>query len=87
VSGSFFDTLGIRPALGRLIIDADDSVGCTAPGAVLSHGFWRREYGGKPSAIGDTILLDGHRFDIIGVAPEGFFGVDVGRSFDVALPI
>jgi predicted permease len=87
VSGSFFDTLGVRPALGRLIVEGDDSAGCTAPGVVLSHGFWRREYGGRQSAIGDTILLDGHRFDIIGVTPEEFFGVDVGRTFDVALPI
>jgi predicted permease len=87
VSGSFFDTLGVRPALGRLITERDDSAGCAAPAVVLSHGFWRREYGGRPSALGETILLDGHRFDIVGVAREGFFGVDVGRSFDVALPL
>ena len=87
VSGSFFDTLGLRPAFGRLITESDDVDGCAAPGAVLSHGFWRREYGARPPAVGDTILLDGHRFDIIGVAPDGFFGVDVGRSFDVAIPL
>ena len=87
VSGNFFETLGVQPALGRLISPADDVRGCGAPGVVISHGFWQRHYGGSPSVVGQTILLDGHRFDIIGVARKGFFGVDVGRSFDVALPV
>ena len=87
VSGSFFDTLGITPAQGRLLGRTDDVRGCSAPGAVLSHAFWRREYGTDPAAVGRTILLDGHRFEIVGVAAEGFFGVDVGRSFDIALPL
>jgi predicted permease len=87
VSGSFFSTLGVRPALGRLIQPDDDVRGCSGPGVVLSHAFWRRQYGSNPSVVGQTILLDGHRFDIIGVAREGFFGVEVGRSFDVAVPL
>jgi hypothetical protein len=87
VSGTFFETLGVRPAVGRLIGPADDVRGCTAPGAVIRHGFWQRQYGGNPAVVGQTILLDGHRFDIVGVSGERFFGVDVGRSFDVALPV
>ena len=87
VSGTFFDTLGVRPMLGRVLAPADDQPGCTQAGAVLGYAFWRREYGGNPTAVGRTILLDGHRFDIIGVAPPAFFGVDVGRTFDVALPL
>ena len=87
VSGSYFETLGVQPAIGRLIGPGDDVRGCSAPGAVISHGFWQRHYGGSPSVIGQTILLDGHRFDIIGVSRERFFGVDVGRSFDVVLPL
>jgi predicted permease len=87
VTGSFFGTLGVQPAIGRLIEPADDVRGCSAPGAVLSHGFWHRQYGANPSVVGQTILLDGHRFDIIGVARDRFFGVDVGRTFDVALPL
>lgn len=87
VSGSFFNTLGVQPALGRLIAPADDVRGCGTPGVVLSEAFWRREYGGDPRALERTILLDGLRFDIIGITPASFFGVEVGRSFDVALPL
>jgi putative ABC transport system permease protein len=87
VSGSFFETLGVRAAHGRVLSTADDVRGCGTPGVVVSDGFWRREYGGDPGAVGRTVLLDGQRFDIIGVTAPGFFGVEVGRSFDVALPL
>lgn len=87
VSGSFFPTLGVEPAVGRLIATSDDVGGCGSPGVVISHAFWQRQYGANPGAIGRTILLDGHRFDIIGVAEERFTGVEVGRAFDVALPL
>ena len=87
VSGDFFSTLGVRPAAGRLLAPADDRRGCAAPGVVLGDAFWRREFGGDPSAVGRPMLLDGHRFDIVGVASAGFYGVDVGRAFDVAVPI
>jgi putative ABC transport system permease protein len=87
VSGDFFSTLGVHALLGRALTPADDVKGCAAPGAVVSYAFWQREYGGAPSAIGRSILLEGHRFDIVGVTPATFYGVDVGRTFDVALPI
>jgi putative ABC transport system permease protein len=87
VSGSFFGTLGVGAAHGRLISPADDVRGCAAPGAVLSHAFWQREYHADRSVVGRTLLLDGRRFDIVGVSAAGFSGVEVGRSFDVALPI
>jgi predicted permease len=86
VSGNFFSTLGVRPAAGRLLAPSDDVKGC-APAVVLGHPFWQREYGGDPSVVGRSILLDGHRFDIVGVASSEFYGVDVGRVFDVAVPI
>ncbi|HKR60400.1 MAG TPA: ABC transporter permease, partial [Pyrinomonadaceae bacterium] len=87
VSGEFFNTLGVAPALGRLITSADDVRGCASPGVVLSHGFWQREYGGDPNVIGRKITLTNNPFEIIGVTPETFFGMEVGQSFDVALPI
>jgi putative ABC transport system permease protein len=86
VSGNFFEVLGVRPAAGRLIAPSDDVRGCAGT-AVLGHAFWQREYGGAPSAVGSTLLLDGHRFDVIGVASPEFYGVDVGRAFEVAVPI
>ncbi|HKE18343.1 MAG TPA: ABC transporter permease [Kofleriaceae bacterium] len=87
VSGDFFSVLGIAPAAGRLLSTADDQRGCRAPGVVVSHGFWQRELGGDPAAIGRPLALDGHHVPIVGVTPASFFGPEVGRSFDVALPI
>ncbi len=86
-SGDFFSTLGVVPALGRVFSSDDDRPGCGAPGAVLGYSYWQREYGGQASAIGRRILLNRQPFEIIGVAQSGFFGVEVGRSFDVAIPV
>src|SRR5262249_58442631 len=86
-NGAFFDTLGVRPHLGRLIAPSDDRRGCAAPPVVLSYGFWQREFGGEPSAIGRTLTLERHPYEVIGVTPPRFFGLQVGRAFDVAVPI
>lgn len=85
-SGDYFRTLGVRPAAGRLITTADDRRGCAGV-AVLSYGFWQEHFGGAQSAVGSTISLDKHVFEVVGVAAPGFFGVDVGNKFDVAIPI
>jgi predicted permease len=87
VSGNFLAMLGVRPAAGRLISPQDDVKGCAQPGVVLGHAFWQRDYGGDLSVVGSTIVLDGRRLDIIGVTAPEFFGVEVGRAFDVALPV
>jgi putative ABC transport system permease protein len=87
VSGDFFTTLGITPFLGRLIAPADDRRGCQSPVAVASYGFWQREFGGDPAAVGRTITLERHVYELVGVTPPQFFGVEVGRSFDVAVPL
>ena len=87
VGGQFFDGLGVRAHIGRVITDADDQAGCGTPGAVLSHDFWQSRYGGNPGVLGQRVSLDGRPFDIIGVAPASFFGPEVGRSFDVAVPL
>jgi putative ABC transport system permease protein len=86
VSGSFFSTLGVRPTLGRLITLSDDRRGCPAV-AVLSYNFWQDHYGGAKSAIGSTLSLRGRPFEVIGVTPPGFYGMEVGQKFDVALPL
>ena len=56
-------------------------------GAVLGYGFWQSRYGGNPAAVGQTIMLDNRPFPIVGVTPAAFFGVEVGRTFDVAVPL
>ena len=87
VSGDFFNVLGVQPELGRLLTTVDDQRGCAAPGAVISHAFWQREYGGDRSVIGRKVMISDKPFEIIGVTPASFFGLEVGRNFDVAVPI
>jgi predicted permease len=86
VSGNYFSALGIPPAAGRLLTTSDDYRGCSGT-VVLSYGFWQEHYGGAPSAVGSMLSLNAHPFQVIGVSAPGFFGLDVGRKFDVAIPI
>ncbi len=86
VSGDLFRTLGLQPAAGRLLSVEDDRRGC-APRAVLSHRFWQSRFGGSPEAIGSSVSVNNHSFEIIGVTPAGFFGLNVGSKFDIAIPV
>jgi predicted permease len=79
--------LGVAPAAGRLIAEHDDVLGCGAPGVVISNAFWRREYGASAAVIGSTLRLNGQPFQVLGVTPAAFSGIEVGRNFDVAVPI
>jgi len=87
VSGNFFETLAVRPHVGRLLTESDDKKGCGTSGAVLSYGFWQSRYGAHPGVVGQPIMLEGRPFEIVGVTPPHFFGVEVGRTFDIAIPI
>ncbi len=86
VSARFLDTLGVTPILGRGFTEDDDRRG-GEPLAILSYGFWQREYGGDRNVLGRTVSLDGTAATIIGVTPPEFFGVRVGTTFDVMVPI
>jgi predicted permease len=74
VSNNYFDVLGVRPSLGRLLSRNDPSGAGASPIAVLSHNFWTRRFHADPSVVGRKIDLNGHPFTIAGVAPEGFHG-------------
>jgi putative ABC transport system permease protein len=89
VSGSLFDGLGVAPALGRTINLRDDvrGGGSDGPVAVISHRFWQRRLAGDPSIVGRTLMIERVPFTIVGVTPVRFFGPDVGRVFDVAIPL
>ena len=87
VSGELFSTLAVRPHAGRLLGPADDRRGCGAGPIVISHAYWMRAFGGRPSAVGTRIVLDERTFEIAGVTPPEFFGLEVGKRFDVALPL
>jgi hypothetical protein len=73
VSGNYFSTLGVRAFGGRVFTPDDDRPSST-PVAVISHRTWQITYGGDPSVVGGTFVLEGHPFTVIGVAPAGFFG-------------
>ena len=86
VSGQYFDTLGVRAILGRTLTAADDTRGC-AGSAVLSYGFWQSQYGGRTDILGQTISIDRHPIEIVGVAERGFDGAEVGAATAVMVPL
>jgi hypothetical protein len=85
VSGGFFGGLGVYPAAGRLILEDDDRFGAP-PVAVISYAYWQRRFGSSPSAVGQSILVDGTPFTIAGVSPPDFFGVDPGFAPELMIP-
>lgn len=85
-SGQFFDTLGLHALIGRTFSVADDKRGCPST-AVLSYGFWQRQYGGRVDVVGKNISLDNHPFEILGVLGQGFTGIDVGSEMDLYVPV
>ncbi len=87
VSSNFLNVLGVTPFAGTGFSEESDKIACASPAAVLSYGFWQREFGGDLNVIGKTITLDTHRFTISGITPRNFFGVEPGQRFDVALPL
>ena len=89
VSAEFFDVLGIKPAIGRPFVRADEQDG-GGPGGlkvILSHGFWQREFGGNPNAIGRTVKIEGLPHTVIGVMPRGFQFPIASSSIDFYLTI
>jgi predicted permease len=89
VSGAFFETLGVRPLRGRTLVNTDDQRGGgpDGPVAVISSTFWQRQFGGATDVVGRTLRLDTVPFTIVGVTPPKFFGPEVGRTFDVIVPL
>jgi putative ABC transport system permease protein len=89
VSGSYFETLGVRAALGRVLTDADDRPGggTDGPVMVISDAFWQRRFQRDPGVIGRQFILNGVPVSIVGVTSREFLGTDIGAPFDVLLPI
>jgi predicted permease len=86
VTGGYYETLGVRPAIGRLLTDADDRPGAPLV-AVIGHEFWTREYGRRPAAVGQTLLMNGMPVTIVGVSARGFGGANVGAVADITMPV
>ncbi len=87
VSGNFFSVLGAGVVVGRAITEADDNPASAQPGAVISYEFWRRRFGLDPGVVGRQVTVNDTALTIVGVAPPGFFGFEVGRKPDIWWPI
>ncbi len=87
VSGNYFDVLGVSPALGRVFLPEEDRSMETHPVAVVSYGLWQRRFGGDPKLAGKSIILNGYKFTVIGVAPAEFTGVMRGASPEIYVPM
>ena len=86
VSGDYFSTLGVSAVLGRVLQSSDDQPGA-APVCVIGYGLWRRLYSSSRDAIGRPIRVNGNEFQIVGVAPRSFFGVDVAGKLEIFMPL
>jgi predicted permease len=88
VTGNFFSALGVQPGAGRLIAPSDDAVGAAGSAvAVLSWPAWQNRFNGSPSVMNMRVVLNGVPATIVGVAPRGFFGVQVGASPELWVPV
>jgi predicted permease len=84
-SGDYYPTLGLKPALGRLLTGDDDNAG--NPVAVLSYGCWQRRFGGSPDVLGMGIAINQVPVIVVGVEPRGYLGPEVGHISDLTVPL
>ena len=87
VSGNYFSTLGVPAKLGRTLTPDDDRRGVGSPVAVISSSFWQRAFGGDPHITEQTLNVNGTVFAIVGVLPQGFFGLDPAVTPDLMVPM
>ncbi|HYP09570.1 MAG TPA: ABC transporter permease [Bryobacteraceae bacterium] len=87
VTGNYFDVLGVRPRLGRLLTPEDDRSVGGHPVAVLAFEYWERRFGSDRNILQQTLLVNGHPFQVIGVTQPGYRGLEVGSATDVFVPI
>jgi predicted permease len=87
VTGNYYEVLGVNAALGRTITTDDDQVLGGHPVCVISDNYWQRRFAGDPDIVGKTLHLGGAPFTIIGVTPPEFFGLEVGSSLDISVPV
>jgi len=85
VSGNYFETLGIAPSMGRFLTTEDDG-SSPSPVAVLGYGLWQRQFAGDPAIVGKSVKINGEKFTIVGVAPQGFIGTERFFGADIWVP-
>jgi predicted permease len=87
VSGQYFEVVGIKPFLGRLLERSDDDHPGASDAAVLSWPAWKSDFGADPNIVGTMVRIDKHPYTIIGVTPEGFYGTERFTQPDIFVPM
>ncbi len=87
VSGNYFDVLGVRPALGRFFTQEDDKAPGAHPVAVITYNCWQKRFGGSADAVGQSMIVNGRSFSIIGVAQQGFYGSEISYVPEMWFPM
>jgi predicted permease len=87
VSGNYFDVLGLKARVGRLVAPEDDRTPGAHPVVVLAYGFWQRKFGGDPDVLQKTVLINGNPMTVIGVSQPGYQGMEVGGTSDLFVPV
>jgi len=87
VSGNYFSVLGLKPALGRLILPSEGETLGADPVMVLSYSYWQVHFGGDPNVVGRAVSVNGHPITIVGIAPAGFHGMSPFLSVQGFLPL
>ncbi len=86
-TANYFEVLGSKPALGRLLVPADDAVASGPPAVVLGYDLWRTRFAADAAVVGREVRLNGHPFTVVGVAPRGFASLDPTMAPQLWLPI
>jgi macrolide transport system ATP-binding/permease protein len=87
VSGNYFSALGVKPALGRLILPSEGQTADADPVVVLSYAYWQKRFGGDPNVIGKQVELNEHAATIVGITPREFHGTYYVLEMDAYVPI
>src|SRR5580692_2928146 len=87
VSGNYFGVLGVQPAVGRVFSEDDDRVPGAQPVVVLSYPYWTRHFGADPTVLNKVLLINNVEMTVVGVSQPGFFGVQVGQTPDIFVPL
>ena len=87
VSGNYFETLGVRPVLGRLLLPSDTLTQGGNPVVVLGNGYWKKRFGSDPKILNQSVQVNNQLMTVVGVVQPGFDGIQLGRVPDIYLPI
>jgi putative ABC transport system permease protein len=87
VSGNYFETLGVHPALGRLLLPSDSAVQGGNAVVVLGHGYWKKRFGGDTNVLNQSLLVNNQVMTVVGVVQPGFDGIQLGRIPDLYIPV